>query len=92
MSQEFVSLLGPGVELYKCKAWTGPTQVKEIANRIKEAGLIDVFDGTEHVYWKCSGNNPQHALMRSSEIMRQRLGTDFGLFSRPLPATAELNR
>lgn len=71
--------LGNNPKLFRLKAFTGPTQVKQLADKIRESGSIDLLEGTEHVYWTCSGDNAEHAAFRAVENIKRVHGTAFGL-------------
>ena len=62
--------LSDNPKLYLLRAWAGPTMVHAVAEDFRHAGLIDVMEGVEYVYWKCSGDRPEHAVWRSREIVR----------------------
>ncbi len=73
------------IRLYRISCPCGPSVVIELAKRLSGAGLIDVYPGTETLYWSCSGNSPDHALQRSRESLFAEYGQDFGLWQSPFP-------
>lgn len=47
--------------MYRFKVWTGPVQVKVIADalRAKPDLFYEVWEGTEHVYFKSTMSQPE---------------------------------
>lgn len=70
--------------IYRLKAWTGPTLVREIADRLRGAGFASVLEGTEHVHWDAEGQTPEGACWNSAVDMERVFGTSFGIVPRAL--------
>ena len=61
------------------KFWTGPTLVKAIADRMREAGIVVDIEGTEHVYCQIDGWNDKARRYNVCAMLYKKHGTDFGL-------------
>lgn len=53
------------MKMYRLKHWTGPVAVKQFAQKWQEAGAVDVFDGTETVYFDWAGDSERDACVRA---------------------------
>src|SRR5512147_2293962 len=42
---------------FKLRIWTGPTLVKEVTTKLREAGVEVVEEGTEHVHVRSEGSD-----------------------------------
>lgn len=72
---------------YRLKAWTGPTAVAEMVDRLFEAGVYVTVGGTEHVYLEASGVDVFDAGQAVIQALQRRHGKDFGL--RPVVISAQ---
>lgn len=52
-------------QLFRFKVHTGPTIVKQVADAMRTAGLIDLLEGTETVYFTCAGDDATEARTRA---------------------------
>jgi len=66
------------------RAWTGPALVKQIADKVREAGFQGVLEGTEHVMFEGEGTTGEAAAWDSLVDIRRKHGSDFGLTIEPL--------
>lgn len=64
---------------YVMKAYTGPTVVKEIASRVKSAGIDITMIGTEHIYIVAAGESLEDAAHHAHAAIVKKCGRDFGL-------------
>jgi hypothetical protein len=64
---------------YVMKAYTGPVVVKEIASRVKSAGVDITMLGTEHIYVVAAGENFEDAANHVRHAIVRKCGRDFGL-------------
>jgi hypothetical protein len=64
---------------FKMKAWTGPTLVKQLADKLREAGINVTLEGTETVYFVAEGSYPDAAGWNTLVDLMNTHGTDFGL-------------
>lgn len=64
---------------YKLRIWTGPTLVRELTTKLREAGVEVVCEGTEHVYVLSDGSNHLAAAHNVLATLMQAYKTDFGL-------------
>ena len=69
---------------FKISIWTGPTIVREIAAKIREAGVTVTVEGTETVYAVADGQTAEGAAWNVLVDLRRVHGTDFGLRPRPV--------
>lgn len=63
--------------LFQC--WTGPTLVKQIAEKMRDAGLTVTCEGTESVYVVAEGETQDGASWNVLAALCSKHGVDFGL-------------
>lgn len=63
----------------RMRVWVGPTQVKAIAERFREAGLVDVTEGVERVYFHMWAHDLDEARDVIMQCLRTVHGKTFGL-------------
>lgn len=63
----------------KLRAHTGPTIVKEMAEKCREAGLNVTIEGTEHVYIEQPGKDTYEMNEEIRKALTKKHGTAFGL-------------
>ena len=68
--------------LFQC--WTGPVLVKQIADKMRDAGLTVTCEGTEAVYVVSEGETPEGASWNVLAALCSNHTTDFGLKPRML--------
>lgn len=66
------------------RAWTGPSFVGQIAEKIREAGFQGVVEGTEHVMFEGEGTTGDAASWDALVDIRRKHGVDFGLHVVPV--------
>lgn len=59
--------------------WTGPTIVKQIAEKMRAAGVTVLWEGTERVGVEAEGATKEGARWNVLVDLRRTHGTDFGL-------------
>ena len=64
---------------YKLRIWTGPTLVKELTAKLREAGVEVVCEGTEHVHVRSEGSDRYAAAHNVLAMCMKAHMTDFGL-------------
>lgn len=64
---------------YKLRIWTGPTLVKELTGKLKEAGVTVVEEGTECVHVRSEGSCRDAAAHNILATLMKAYNTDFGL-------------
>jgi hypothetical protein len=64
---------------YLIRFWTGPTLVKQLADKAREAGLDVEIEGTEHIYIRCFGSCRYAATHNMRVDLIRKHGKDFGL-------------
>lgn len=64
---------------FDLKAWTGPTDVRAVAQKLQEAGVVDAWAGTERVYCVAFGLDHYDAVDRTKAALVRVHGTTFGL-------------
>ena len=64
---------------YKLRIWTGPTLVKELTAKLREAGVDVVCEGTEHVHVRSEGSDRLAAAHNLLATLMKAYKTDFGL-------------
>ncbi len=55
---------------HKLVAWTGPTAVKEVADKLRYAGVAVSCEGTERVFVSVEGETPRAAEEAIAEKLR----------------------
>jgi len=63
--------------LFQC--WTGPVLVKQIAAKMRDAGLTVTCEGTESVYVVSDGMDSEGAAWNVLAALCSKWTTDFGL-------------
>lgn len=63
--------------LFSC--WTGPVLVKQLADKMREAGLTVACEGTEHVHVESEGTDGEGAAWNVLVALFSKHKTDFGL-------------
>lgn len=63
----------------KVDFWTGPTLVSELAEKVREAGLELLLEGTERIYLAVEGTTPEAAKWNALAQLEKTHGTSFGL-------------
>lgn len=71
--------------MFRLRAHTGPTQVRQIASFLKQAGASEIMEGTAWVYWTFPGSSVEEAITDSLNGLKRvtPYRTDLGL--RPIP-------
>jgi hypothetical protein len=64
---------------YRLPFHTGPTIVRQIAQKMREAGISVAIEGTERVYVDCEGEDRWSANQAVLRALREKHGTVFGL-------------
>jgi len=64
---------------YKLRIWTGPTRVKELSAKLREAGVEVVCEGTEHVHVRSEGSDRMAASHNILAMLMKAYKTDFSL-------------
>lgn len=64
---------------YKLRVWTGPTLVKEITAKLRQAGVEVVCEGTEHVHVRSEGSDRMAAAHNVLACLMKVHKTDFCL-------------
>ena len=65
--------------IYRISFHTGPTIVRQIAQKMREAGIVVAVEGTEHVHVDCEGEDRYYANEAVLRALRDKHGTVFGL-------------
>ncbi len=47
----------------RCKMWTGPVLVKEYGEALRKAGIEDILEGTETIYWSADHGGLSEPMM-----------------------------
>jgi len=65
----------------KLRAHTGPTIVKEMAAKLRDAGVKVTIEGTEHVYVEFEGHakGVTDADFTIRQVLKNKHGSSFGL-------------
>jgi len=69
---------------YKLRIWTGPTLVKEITAKLRQAGVEVVCEGTEHVHVRSEGSDHMAAAHNVLAFLMRTFMTDFNLKPKPI--------
>jgi hypothetical protein len=64
---------------FKLSLFTGPTLVRQIAARLREAGVTVLIEGTERVIVEVEGTDSEDAKGRVLVALVRKHGTDFDL-------------
>lgn len=64
---------------YRMRVWTGPALVRQIADKLAEAGVDVVYVGTENLLVDGEGADPGGAAWNVLAAMYAKHGTDYGL-------------
>jgi hypothetical protein len=64
---------------YKLRIWTGPTLVRELTTKLREAGVEVVCEGTEHVHVRSEGSDRHAAAHNVLATLMKAYNTDFCL-------------
>jgi len=59
---------------FALKVWTGPSGVREVADKFIAAGFQSVSTGTEHVYFTAEGTTPEGAAWDAGVYIEQKIG------------------
>jgi hypothetical protein len=72
---------------YRIQVWTGPALVKQLAEKMRQAELDVVCEGTEHVYLDQAGSDAAGAVWNVLAALCRMHATDFGLRPKALFTT-----
>jgi hypothetical protein len=64
---------------FKLSLFTGPVLVPEVANKLREAGVVVLVEGTERVIVEAGGTDSETAARAVLVALVGKHGTDFGL-------------
>jgi hypothetical protein len=64
----------------KLSLFTGPTLVRQIAAKLREAGVVVLVEGTERVFVLADGADHYEATLAVRSALLDKHGTDFGLW------------
>lgn len=70
------------------RAWTGPCLVRQLADKLRDAGVTVTCEGTEHVYVLSDGTEGDAAAWNVLVDLVRKHGTDFGLRPKVVRAAA----
>ena len=65
--------------MHALSVWIGPCNVREYANRMREAGIEVSCEGTERIFVNVDGTDAAGAAWNALAMLVQKHGSDFGL-------------